>query len=188
MKIKIYLHGHLKDKVGKPYVETEAKSVYEALRSLASRYEKKFTKPREIPRWKIKVKNYPSKESLMKPIRHNVIHVYPVFSTAKSLSLSGVINMVVGTALVVAGAITGNPALATAGTAIFLSGVYQTFFMPGLNVSEEVANNSKYLGAIGNTTAAGTRIPFGYGLYKVSGHFISYNVSSTTIKVIDKEQ
>lgn len=56
-----------------------------------------------------------------------------------------------------------------------------------MNTSEEIENNSKYLGTIGNTVVAGTRIPFGYGLYKVSGHFISYNVSSTTIRVLSKE-
>jgi hypothetical protein len=36
-----------------------------------------------------------------------------------------------------------------------------------------------YLGAGEQTTAAGTRIPLGYGKYKIAGHYVSYNTSST---------
>ena len=43
--------------------------------------------------------------------------------------------------------------------------------------------NSKYLGVAQNTTKSGTRIPFGYGLFKISGQILSYNISSSNIKV-----
>lgn len=105
--------------------------------------------------------------------------------------LAGATAFGLGTAFMgttVGGAL-GSFALTT-GIALVLSGVMNLLFpTPTLNTSEEASTNSKYLnGSNANTVAAGTRIPFGYGLFKVAGHFISYNISSTTIKVINSKE
>lgn len=198
MRVKLFLHGHLKEKVGKDFVETEAKSAYEALSSLATKFRGVLKAPLDVGRWKVVVRDYETKEKLMGSIRHNVLHIYPVFRTAKNAWVSVVIGAVMVAAVLLTGgaaamglgamgASLGGFALGAvgwAGVAIMLSGI-MTLMAPKISTSQEQKTNSKYLGTIGNTTAAGTRIPFGYGLYKVSGHFISYNVSSTTVRVID---
>lgn len=188
MLVKIYLHGHLRDKINKDFVETEALTVMDALQSLANTYKKELKAPLDIGRWRVKIKGYETKESWYVPLIDNELHVYPVFRTAKSKW----IGVIVGTTLMVIGAVTymvpgGQAAgafLMKAGFAIALSGLVSALYpTPKLDTSE--SNGSKYLGAQGNTTAAGTRIPFGYGLFKISGHFISYNVSSTVIRETD---
>lgn len=162
--------------------------------------------PLDIGRWKIRIKGYDSKESWFVPLYTSELHIYPLFKAAKSnwaMVAVGAALMVVapylagatafglGTAFMgttVGGAL-GSFALTT-GIALVLSGVMNLLFpTPTLNTSEEASTNSKYLnGSNANTVAAGTRIPFGYGLFKVAGHFISYNISSTTIKVINSKE
>lgn len=201
MLVKIYLHGHLRDKINKDFVETEALTVMDALQSLANTYKKELKAPLDIGRWRVKIKGYETKESWYVPLIDNELHVYPVFRTAKNawatvaigalmvaavvfsgpLGLSGIMAAGIGTSGVTVGSV-----VFSAGVGIMLSGVMNILFpTPKLDTSAESGNNSKYLGAQGNTVAAGTRIPFGYGLFKISGHFISYNVSSTVIRETD---
>lgn len=65
------------------------------------------------------------------------------------------------------------------GTSLIVGGVMQAL-SPSPRVSANVNDpeSSKYLGAPGNTAALGTYIPIGYGMFKVSGHYISYNIST----------
>lgn len=202
MKIKLYLHGHLKVKVQKDFVEVEAITMHDALQALAHLYQKELKAPLDIGRWKIKIKNYETKESWFVPLYTEEAHLYPVFRTAKSNWLSVAVGI---TLMAVAVFATGGlgAAMATAigstgltvggltfsaGLALTMSGIMNLLYpAPTLNTSNEASSNSKYLGAQGNTAAAGTRIPFGYGLFKVSGHYISYNVTSTLLRVISKE-
>lgn len=199
MQVKIYLHGHLKDKIQKEYVEVEALTAYDAMKALAFKYDKYLKAPLDIGRWRIRIKDYETKESWYVPLYTKELHVYPLFRTAKSQWVSiaiGVTLMAVATfatgglgaamAMGIGGTgLTVGGLTFTTGLAIALSGVMNLLFpTPKLDTSLDASNNSKYLGAQGNTTAAGTRIPFGYGLFKISGHFISYNVSSTVIKTI----
>lgn len=202
MKIKLYLHGHLKNKIQKDFVELEALTMYEALQAFAHKYQKELKAPLDIGRWKIKIKEYETKESWFVPLYTEEAHIYPIFSTAKSNWISigiGVTLMAIavfatgglGAALAApigATGLTGGGLMFSAGMALTLSGVMNLLFpAPTLNTSNEANSNSKYLGAQGNTAAAGTRIPFGYGLFKVAGHYISYNVTSTLLRVISKE-
>lgn len=202
MKIKLYLHGHLKTKVQKDFVEVEAITMHDALQALAHLYQKELKAPLDIGRWKIKIKNYETRESWFVPLYTEEAHLYPVFRTAKSNWLSvavGVTLMAVavfatgglGAAMATAIGSTGltvGGLTFSAGLALTMSGIMNLLYpAPTLNTSNEASSNSKYLGAQGNTAAAGTRIPFGYGLFKVSGHYISYNVTSTLLRVISKE-
>lgn len=193
MLVRIYLHGHLRDKVKKDFVETESTTVMDALQFLAYTYKKELKVPLDLGRWKVKVKDYETKESWYVPLMENEIHVYPVFKTAKSSWAQigiGATLMVVGylAAPVTGGASLSLSAIAanavfSAGVAIALQGVMSLLF-PTPKLDTAKPTDSKYLGAQGNTVAVGTRIPFGYGLFKIAGHYISYNVSSTTVREI----
>jgi predicted phage tail protein len=206
MKVRVYFHGHLRDKLKKEYFTVNADTAYDALKAIAISRQKDLKAPLDIGKWKIKIKDYDTKESWFVPLYTSELHVYPIFKTAKSNwamvavgvalmvvapYLSGATAMGLGTTLY--GTTTVGMALGsfafTTGIALALSGAMNMLFpTPTLNTSQEASTNSKYLnGSNANTVAAGTRIPFGYGLFKVSGHFISYNISSTTIKVITKE-
>lgn len=188
----------------------EAETAYDALKAIAVKYQKDLKAPLDIGRWKIKIKDYDSKESWFVPLFTSELHVYPLFRAAKSqwatiaigatlMLLAGPVGGMFTTSVTTAAATaTAQTAMSSAvtsfmfnvGLAMVLSGVMNILFpVPTLNTSEEASTNSKYLnGSNANTAAAGTRIPFGYGLFKVSGHFISYNISTTTIRVINNKE
>lgn len=210
MKVKVYFHGHLRDKIKKDFIMIEAETAYDALKAIAVKYQKDLKAPLDIGRWKIKIKDYDSKESWFVPLFTSELHVYPLFRAAKSqwatiaigatlMLLAGPVGgMFTATASTAAATATAQTAMSSvvtsfmfnAGLAMVLSGVMNILFpVPTLNTSQEASTNSKYLnGSNANTAAAGTRIPFGYGLFKVSGHFISYNISTTTIRVITNKE
>lgn len=187
MRVKIFLHGHLKEKIGTDFVCTEARTAYEAIKSITNRYKKVLKAPLDLGKWKVRLKDYDTREKMMRRLRHNVLHLYPKFSTAKS---AGVTQIVVGALLIAAAfimpasvALWGSLALnastvALAGASLILSGALTMMMAPNLN-TDNTDTKDKYLGAGEHTTAAGTRIPFGYGKFKIAGHYISYNTSST---------
>lgn len=183
MQVKIFLHGHLKDKIGTDFVCTEARTAYEAMKSIGTRYKKVLKAPLDLGKWKVKLKDYDTREKMMGRLRHNVLHLYPKFSTAKS---AGVGQMIFATVLIVIGAImiyTGVGAgvgayLVKAGVGLMVSGALTLLLAPKMDTGDS-DTKEKYLGAGEQTTAAGTRIPFGYGKFKIAGHYISYNTSST---------
>lgn len=188
MKVKLFLHGHLKNKIQKDFVEIEAFNLYEALQQLAVNYQKELKAPLDVGRWKIKVKGYETKESWYVPLMDKEVHIYPSFNLSKKIG----IQTIVGAVLVVVGAVAtfgfGQAwgwDLMKYGGLLMATGVLTDLFMktPKVNTATEELTNSAYLGSQGNTTAIGTRIPFGYGLFKVAGHYISYNV--TSIKVVE---
>lgn len=200
MKVKLYLHGHLKDKVQKDFVEVEAITLIDALRNFELKYRKVLKAPIDIGRWKIRVKGFEDKESWYVPLFMNEIHIYPEFRMGKSQSSGAWIQIGVAVALVASavilgpasfavmgfgglGVISGSAAtwLAFTGVAMMASGLLNLLFTQP--TPDTVSTNSKYLGVAQNTTKSGTRIPFGYGLFKISGQILSYNISSSNIKV-----
>lgn len=188
MKVKLYLHGHLKDKVQKDFVEVEATTLIDALRNFELKYRKVLKAPIDIGRWKIRIKGFETKESWMVPLFVDEVHVYPEFRMGKSTKTSGIVQVVIGVTLITAGVVygisTGDWATGSLmimnGIAFLAQGILTLFFTP---TNETENTNSKYLGAGQNTTKSGTRIPFGYGLFKISGQILSYNISSSNIKV-----
>lgn len=190
MRVKIFLHGHLKEKLGADFVYTEARTAYEVIKSITNRYRKVLKAPLSIGRWGVKLKDYDTKEKLMGRIRHNVLHLYPIFRTAKS---AGVTQIVIGVLLIAAAIIMPSTValwgslelsastVAFVGGSLIISGALTMMMAPDLS-TDNTDTKDKYLGAGEHTTAAGTRIPFGYGKYKIFGHYISYNISSTLYK------
>lgn len=198
MQVRVYLHGHLRDKIGKDSLILEGVTPRDVLAQISNRYHKELKAPLDVGKWKIRVKGYETKESLFAPIYTDELHVYPIFRTAKSKW----VTIGIGIALIVASIYVpalGATAFTTAAGSVtyadiaFTTGMFLTsqgvasLFMsqPKFNTSLEETTNSKYLGTGQNTTKVGTRIPFGYGLYKVAGHYISYNISSTVMRTFD---
>lgn len=190
MKVKIVLHGRLRTSVQKDFLEVEATTLFEALNGIAQKYRKELKAPLDIGRWKIRAKGYDSRESWFVPLFTDEVHIYPIFKTAKS----NWVTMGIGAALIAVGIavnVGSAGALSWAGTSmismgigLLATGIMAEFFTPKMNTSDEASTNSKYLGVRANTTQAGTRIPFGYGLYKVSGQYLSYNVTSSLLRTI----
>lgn len=198
MRIKVFLHGHLRDKIGKDFLVVEGITPKDILTQIFNRYRDKLKAPLDIGKWRVKVKGYETKESLFAPIYTDELHIYPIFRTAKSKW----VTIGIGVALIVASIYVpalGATAFTTAagsvayadiafsvGMALTFQGVASLFMsQPKFNTSTEESTNSKYLGNGQNTTKVGTRIPFGYGLYKVAGHYISYNITSTLLREFD---
>lgn len=187
MKVKLFLHGHLKSKIQKDYVEVEAFNLLEALNQLANNYRKELRAPLDVGRWKIKIKGYETKESWYVPLMDEEIHIYPCFNLSKKIGAQTIIGAVlVAVGFVISlfpgGQATGFFLMKVGGVMMLTGALMDLFFpVPKNKTSMDELTNSAYLGSQGNTTAMGTRIPFGYGLFKVAGHYISYNVTSTKV-------
>lgn len=201
MKVKLYLHGHLKDKVQKDFVEVEATTLIDALKNLEFKYRKVLKAPMDIGRWKIKVKGFETKESWYVPLFVNEVHIYPAFRLGKSQGGGAWVQIGIGVALVGAVILTGGlgaiAAAAAAGTMTAGSFAASLALSMGIGLiaqglltllfpqpkPDQFNSNSKYLGTAQNTTKSGTRIPIGYGTYKISGQILSYNISANNLKV-----
>lgn len=198
MWIKVRFHGHLKEKVCSE-LNIQADTMIEVLRYISVNYRDTLKPPLSIGRWPVKIPGYETKESFYCPLYTEEVDIYPLFSPSKS----NWTNIIVGTTLVVTGLVLA-PFTGGASTAISQMGFTQmaayfamhTAFSLGISLilqgtlgllspTPKVTANpsdpeaSKYLGAPGNTTALGTYIPIGYGKFKISGHYISFNVSTT---------
>lgn len=188
MKVKLYLHGHLRDKVQQNMVEVEANTLLDALKNFELKYRKVLKAPLDIGKWRIRIKDFETEESWRVPLFVDEVHIYPMFRMGKSTKTSGLVQTVIGVTLVAVGAVIstlgGSPQV---GLPLMMSGISMmaqgllTLLYPQPDTS--TGTNSKYFGTGQNTTKAGTRIAFGYGLYKIAGQIISYNVSSSNIKV-----
>lgn len=185
-KIKIYLYGHLK-KIIPNVVEMEAETAYDAIKRLSYMYPK-LQAPLEIGRYRVKIKDYDSIESLHVPLFTDELHIFPFFNLGKN---SNVFNTIVGAVLIVTGMLTIyfskgigvkiGEGLIYAGIAMMAGGIIGMLSpAPKLDNDSggESLTASKYLGAPKNTVAVGTRIPIGYGLFRVYGHYISFDINA----------
>ena len=106
--------------------------------------------------------------------------------------------MVVGAVLIVVGVVVGvllswtgvggavGVGLISAGIGLMAGGLMQMLFPAPViknTASQGDPEASKYLGAPKNTVAIGTRIPIGYGKFKVYGHFISFDITAKDVKI-----
>lgn len=94
--------------------------------------------------------------------RNEPVCVVPSVAGAKS---GGLLQVVIGVALVAVGLVTGNPYLVYAGAAMAIGGVIQAL-MPGQQKPDEVSDSrvaSFAFGGVANTTEQGVAIPVVYG-------------------------
>ena len=102
------------------------------------------------------------------------LRIVPVIEGSKR---SGVLQVIVGAVLIVAGAIMENPALVQMGATMVLGGVMQMLSPQNLNLSSNEDSGTSYaFGGAVNTSAAGNPVPIGYGKRRVGGAIISAGI------------
>lgn len=175
----IILHGHLRD-LHPASIQVEANSAAEAISAL--QLIPALAGERGEMRHSVVVEGFNSRDALYDRREIDVLHIHPVMVGAGG-SRPGVVQVVVGIALIVVGVIAGPPGWAgisqgmfyLSGAMMVLGGVLQLLApQPKLDTNEK----SRYLGTGKNTVAIGTRIPMIYGRVKAYGHYISFDIDS----------
>lgn len=187
MRRRVHFHGYLKQLVP-DVIEIDAVDVADAIDG-ATRQLPQLAPDAVRGRHRITVVGCPTFEDLKRTDLED-IHIMPQLSGGKE---GGVFQIVVGLTLIAVGFATGNPFAAeqgfatlmvTMGASMVLGGVMQLLMpTPKRDQAQGDPEASKYLGAPGNTTAIGTRIPILYGRDKVFGHYISFDVDAKDVAV-----
>lgn len=140
------------------------------------------------PRWSVRAVGFDTVESLFEPTDVEEIHLVPSFCGGKK---GGFIQIALGVVLIALSFVPFfaplAPFLLSAGISMLLGGLAS---MLSPSPKRDTGNNStqasnpeasKYLGAPGNTTTYGTRIPIPYGRNKLFGHYISFDIDATDV-------
>lgn len=198
-RVKIVLHGHLKDLYPEELYLT-GHSVSEVINGMCKATDAFNPRP-GTGRHAISVVGFDTVESLSEPLPADIeeLHLVPTMSGGKK---GGFFQIVLGVVLIAAAVWTGGATLAgfqlgiaggslgllgSAGLSMVLGGL-MSFLSPtpkADSYSNDVADPeaSKYLGATANTTKIGTRIPIPYGRNKLFGHYISFDVDSKDVAI-----
>lgn len=190
MFVKVLFHGALKRICPDEY-KVDVSTPAEAIRAVTNQFKDKLIR-KDGQRFVCSVKECPRDVDLNSSLRSDELNIYPSFCASGGGKKPGVFQMVVGTILVVIGAVLlfyvpGGQAVGAfmmkMGGAIALSGLAQTLFPTKLPTANDSNNpeSSKAFGNSGNTTKIGTRIPIGYGKYKVAGQYLSINTKAVDL-------
>ncbi len=186
MQVKLKFHGFLKELFSeKSY---DVKTPAEAIKAWSIQNRDKL-KDKPL----LSVKEASTEHLLYSNLQTEELNIYPTVIGAKGGG--GIIKIIVGAVLIAAGVLVTpfSPMLGTAlislGASMVIGGVLEMLSpVPKLNANlgfdmspSNDDRRSNYLGAPGNTTKIGTPIPIGYGRFKLSGQFLSYNVNATDI-------
>lgn len=170
MKVKVFLHGYFA-KFHQGPIEVAAATVAEAI-TLVTRQLTGFRPNAVNGRHRVLAVGCDKVEDLYRPAANGEVHLVPQFAGGKK---GGLVQILLGAALVAVGFFTGMPWLLQAGALMFLGGVAQ-LLMP--TPSSEDDKKSRYLGAPRNTVEIGTRIPILYGEDLVGGHYLSFDTDA----------
>ncbi len=184
---RIVLHGYLRDLVPGGVVELEAHTPREAVTLMCLHHRDAFRPNAISGRHTVQVRGYERPDDLDTVIAEEEIHLVPPFAAGKSAFiriLAGVVLIAAAFtplgAVAIAEGVTLFPTLIGMGASLVLGGVLELLMpQPKIDTNADQVEASKYLGAPGNTVKIGTRIPIGFGRYKVYGHYLSYNVDAT---------
>lgn len=192
-KIKVVLHGYLKD-LYPGELEFTGHTPAEVINGMC-----KMTKAFDpIPgqeRHTVKIVGYSDKESLFTPFGKDVneLHIVPALLGGKS---GGFFRILIGAVMIAAAfmmpaAATGFTLFGTggflfnAGLSLVLGGLLEMLSpQPKIDQSGNAQADpeaSKYLGANQNTVRIGTRIPLMYGRNKHFGHYVSFDVDAKDV-------
>ena len=176
MRIKVYLHGYLKDFSDGP-VEIEADNMAMAIEGVTRQLE--GFKPNAVRgRHRITAVGYESVEDLFTEPKSDELHIFPQFAGGKK---GGFMQILIGAALfAVSFFLPGSMAVLAGiaksmGISMLLGGIAQLL---APQPSSEDAKKSRYLGSPKNTVAMGTRIPILYGTFRVYGHYLSFDIDA----------
>lgn len=201
MRITVRFHGLL-GKLCPGEHTVEANNAYEALRIVCKNNEKKLTR-KNGHRFDCFCKQVKTKDDLYKRGGATELDVIPSFcpsggGTAKSAWIQTAIVwliyvIIVAVAFVFAGS---GGAIATAKAllpyaltmtgGVWLNALSQHLANRGKPDQNETQQNYAF-GMNGNTVKAGTAIPIGYGRYRVYGHLLSWETSTTEPVYATKE-
>ena len=185
-KVKIKFHGFL-EKLIPEVIEGSFETLHDAIMYVSHNYPA-LKAPLEIGRYSIQIPGYATRESIYCKLYTDNIDIYPYTEMSKS---GGMGQMIVGATMIAVAFVAsiffpGKPAfahLAKWGLTLMAFGALTYLLTPKLkNKSDDGSSaDNKYLGSPANTTASGTPIPIGYGLFKVHGHYLSFNISSSSL-------
>lgn len=188
MFVKVIFHGALKRICPDEY-KVDVSTPAEAIRAVTNQFKDKLIR-KDGQRFVCSVKECPRDVDLNSCVRSEELNIYPAFcvSGGGNQRKGGLINMVIGSVLITVGVVmmvsgVGTafaPSIIIAGVGMFLGGLANYLF-PMKDTSNDSNNpdSSRVFGNNGNTTKIGTRIPVGYGKYKISGQYLSINTLAT---------
>jgi len=186
MFVKVIFHGALK-KICPDEYKVDVNTPAEAIRGVTNQFRNKLIR-KDGQRFVCSVKECPRDVDLNSSIRSEELNIYPAFCASGGGKKGGLVSMAIGAVLIAAGAVmmlTGvgaafGPSLIIAGAGMFLGGLANYLF-PMKDTSNDSNNpdSSRAFGNSGNTTKIGTRIPVGYGKYKIAGQYLSINTQTT---------
>ena len=196
-KVKIKFHGFL-GKLIPEVIEGSFETLHDVITYLSNNYPQ-LKAPLNIGRYAVKVDKYNTRESIFCKLFTDEIHIRPAGVFSKS---AGTGQMIVAAVLIVIAVIADIATMGMSGgsftfaatsfsttlyvsaAVVALSGILTYLTTPKIkNKGDHKEGDNKYLGTPGNTTASGTPIPIGYGRFKVYGHFLSYNISSSSVVI-----
>lgn len=187
-KVKLVFYGKLK-KLFPENLELSGATVAEVISGL-----RQFVKG---DRPSVQIAGFNTEDSLYEPLdeRLQVLHILPELSGSKGGG--GFFKVILG-AVFIALAFTHLGAVAlpsmlgggllkatliNMGISLMLGGLLEMLSpTPKFNTSsEDDPEASRYISANQNTTKIGTRIPIAYGLNKLPGHYISFNIDAKDV-------
>lgn len=190
---KIVLHGYLKA-LYPGDIEIAADNMEELINGMC-RQTKAFLPALGADRHTIRAVGFDTVESLIEPMKQDVVHLVPVFQGGKS----GFWQIAIGVVLIAVAiwnpvglglAAAGSGALFTTSTVFFLGatmalgGILQLLSpSPSADLSPVAQDPeaSKYLGSPGNTVRIGTRIPLLYGEHMAYGHYLKFDIDAVNV-------
>ena len=188
MFVKVLFHGALKRICPDEY-KVDVSTPAEAIRAVTNQFKDKLIR-KDGQLFVCSVKECPRDIDLNNSLRGDELNIYPAFcaSGGGNQKKTGIVQMVIGAVMIAAGAtmmISGvgsafGAPLIIGGIGMMLGGV-SNYFFPMKDTSSDSNNpdSSRVFGNNGNTTKIGTRIPIGYGRYKIAGQYLSINTQTT---------
>lgn len=198
MRVKLILHGALQEYAPAEF-ECEAATAAEAINAVFQQHPLPVLNAHQR-RWTLSVPGFDSEIALKSPLEVQELHLVPALMGGGGGGNGGFMKIAIGAVLIVAGLVLtfGSYGSASAlGIPLIMSGI--SFALGGIielltpapktNTGVHETDNknpeeSRYLGAAKNTTSASTRIPIGYGRFKLHGQILSFDVEADPIAVL----